>query len=487
MNRNLLSSSVLVFLLLPFVVLFTLMPGRFQIDWSEFFWALKNSSIQAFFSTLLTLLLGFWASLGLIKTQNERPAFHAVLVILCLVPQFMPVIVVLISLMNGLQPFPMGTVGVVLCHTFSYFGMAALLIQNQASEVLPRMVEVARVSGSSRWMFWQRIGLPILKKDFLLMGLYFFALFFTSFSIPLIVGGGRGTTLEVLIFEKMRLSTDWSPAVTLSVIQSVLMLLLSFFALGSRANYNSEKKLDGWLGSYSGSLFILLVMAGFFASYASGVLDGLSQFGNLEVYKEDLLPAMLNSLVIAFLTFMALYFFMMLFCWTMNVPRFLDVFLNGYVAPSTALTCFGILLYFPAEHEWSFFKIPMAFLLLSFPAVYRLGWGEKLNSLSMQVQVAQVMGARPLQIWLSVIWPQMRSISIYMAGLVATWACGDFAVSRILSTRDFTLSLILESLLTSYRMGLASLLSVLLIFLCCACFFIVMGIDYVNRRKLEDF
>lgn len=486
MTQRLLSFSVFFFFLSPFIFLMALTPGRFEVDTVETLWALKNSSLQAFYSTLITLLLGVITALGLFKVQNGRPALHVVLVILCLIPQFLPVVIVLITLMNGVQPFPMGLVGIVLCHAFSYFGMTALLIQNQANEVLPQFAEVARTLGSGRLLFWRKVGFPLLRKDLLLIALYLMAVFFTSFSIPLIVGGGRGTTLEVLIFEKMRLSSDWSPAVTLSLIQTLCMLLLSVLALKSRAPFSDKKRLDGWLGSVFGIAILMVIMASFFASYISGIIEGFSDISSLQLYRVDLFWAVINSLSIGFLTYCFIKLFMFIFSWQLKIPRYLETFLNGYVAPSTALTCFAILLCFPAEQGWSYVKIPLAFLLLSFPAAYRLGWGEKLNSLAQQVEVAQVLGASRRQIFSGIVWPQMKYTSHTMAGLVATWACGDFAVSRILSTSDFTLSLILESLLTSYRMGLASLLSLLLICVCMICFLIVMGFDYVNRRKFES-
>jgi thiamine transport system permease protein len=169
-----------------------------------------------------------------------------------------------------------------------------------------------------------------------------------------------------------------------------------------------------------------------------------------------------------------------------RVPHYLDTFLNGYIAPSTALTCFGLLVYFPADFYWSYIKIPLAFLLLSLPSLYRLGWGEKLKSLDPQIQIARSLGAGSFQILKKITWPQMKSHSRFMSGLVATWVCGDFAISRILSTRDFTLGLIVESLMTSYRLSLASLLSLLLILASGLCFFIVLGLDYVDNRKFKN-
>lgn len=480
--------SVLTLLLFisPFIVLISKFNLHQTIDWKELIWALKNSTLQSVLSALVCMLMGFIAVLGLFKTQNKNPIIHAVLVGMCLLPQFLPPIVVLVAVMNGLQPFPMGLAGIVIVHAFSYFGMTALLIENQAKNVLSQNIQAAQTMGVSRFNYWIRVGFPLLQKDLLLILTYLIAVFFTSFSIPLIVGGGRGTTLEVLIYEKVRFSTDWSSAVTLSIIQSIFIFVLSFIALKGRTQFAKQNISLGWLGSYVGVVMVIVIMVGFILSYGSGVISGVQQIGNLSLYGYEIMEAFLASMAVAFLTYCLFMFFLYLFCSMGFVTRSLDLFLSGYIAPSTALTCFAILILFPSSSIWNYIKIPVAFLLLGFPSLYRLGWGEKFKSLKNQVQIAQTMGARPIEILKSITWPQMKSHSRFMSGLMATWACGDFAVSRILSTRDFTLGLIVESLLTSYRMGMASLMSFLLIVTCGLFFSIILGMDYVDRRKFKN-
>jgi thiamine transport system permease protein len=484
--RVLLSVLTLILFISPLLVLISKFNLNQSIDWKELVWALKNSSLQALISALFCMVMGFIAVLGLFKTQDKNPIIHAVLVGMCLLPQFLPPIVILISIMNGLQPFPMGLAGIVIVHAFSYFGMTALLIENQAKNVLSQNIQVAQVLGVSRFRYWWKVGIPLLRKDLILILTYLIAVFFTSFSIPLIVGGGKGTTLEVLIYEKVRFSTDWSSAVTLSLVQTVFIFLLSFLALKGRAQFAKQNISLGWLGSHLGVFLVLIVMAGFIISYSSGVVSGLQQIGNLSLYGYEIIEAFLASMLVAFLTYCLFMCFLYLFCSMGFVNRSLDLFMSGYIAPSTALTCFAILILFPSSFLWSYVKIPIAFLLLGFPSLYRLGWGEKFKSLKNQVQIAQTMGARPIEILKSITWPQMKSHSRFMSGLMATWACGDFAVSRILSTTDFTLGLIVESLLTSYRMGMASLMSFLLIVACGLFFSIILGMDYVDRRKFKN-
>lgn len=484
--KKTLSVGIMVFLLSSLFVLLFFIDSMGTFNWAETWWAFKNSVLQSLFSTLFTLALGFVVALGLLRIPSKRFIISAFATILCLIPQFVPVVISLVGILNGLQPYPMGMIGIVIVHIFLNFGLAAVLIQNQMRAIWSETADVARTLGVSRFKYWFKVGLPQLKKDFLLMGVFFFSIFFTSFSVPLIVGGGRGTTLEVLIYEKMRLSSDWSGAAYLAWIQAFFILLLSILTWKSRAKTAQRQSELQWLGSYMGLAPLILIMTGFFAGYGSGLMEGFEQIANLEPFASELFWGTLGSLGIAFLTFIAIYHGFKLLAYLGSLPTYLDRFLNGYIAPSTALTCFGILIVMPAEDAWSYVKIPLAFLMLSLPSAYRLGWGEKLKNLESQILVSRTMGAGDKQIFKKVIWPQLKTDSRFISALVGTWACGDFAVGRILANNDFTIGLILETLLSSYRMSLASVVSLLLILLCLLFFFAIMGWDYVDRRITKD-
>ncbi len=484
--RKLISIGVLLFLLSSFFILLFYIDSDSSVNWSEAWWAFKNSALQSFFSSLLTLLFGFVVALGLIKIRQQNPWLFSLSVVFCLIPQFVPVVISLIGVMGTLNPFPMGIAGIVLVHVFLNFGLAAVLIHSQLQNIWGGTSDVARTLGANRFQYLRKVGFPLLKKDYLLMFIFFFSIFFSSFSVPLIVGGGRGTTLEVLIYEKMRLSSDWSGASYLAMLQAVFVLLLSAVTWRSQFESRIRETNLKWLGSYLGLILLYLTMFWFFMGYSSGLMEGLHQLDNLKPFVSDLIEGALSSLILAALTFILILHAFKLLAYLQHLPTFLDRFLKGYIAPSTALTCFGILILFPSGGIMTFFKIPLAFLMLALPSMYRLGWGEKLKRIRGQVMVARTFGASAGLIFRSVVWPQMKSDSRFLGALVATWACGDFAVSRILAQQDFTLGLILESLLSSYRISLASVISVLLVALCLIVFLTIMGWDYVDRRSSES-
>ncbi len=481
--RKLIPYGICFFLLSPCLVLLALTTNWGMPNFKELFWALSNSVVQSFFSALITLAIGFVVALGHLRIPANRFIVKSIFETLCLITQFIPVVVSLVGILNLIQPFPMGIPGVVVVHSFINFGLAAILLSQIMRNTWSETSDVSRTLGVGRFLYWRKIGIPQIKREIALLFLYLFSMFFTSFSIPLVVGGGRGTTLEILIYEKMRLSLDWSAAVILAWVQIIFIFGLSFLAIKHKREANKRDADLTWLGSSSGIFVLLFIMTGLFVGYSSGLADGWVQRQELLTFGNDFLFGFINSLVLGLITYIFVIGLMKAIALLGIMPEWLDKFLNGYLAPSTSLTCFAFLVVMPAEQYWSYIKIPLAFTLLTFPGIYRMGFGERVKELKGQLEHAAVLGAPLYLTFKNVTWPQLKQQARFLAALVSTWACGDFAVSRILSTKDFTLGLMVQTLLSTYRMSLASIVSVLLLLACLTCFLIIMGWDYVDRRK----
>lgn len=486
MEKKLIPFGICFFLISPCFILLFLSTNWGAPHWEELFWALNNSLLQAFFSALVTLALGFVVALGHIKIPPNRFIGRSIFEILCLITQFIPIVVSLVGILNLIQPFPMGTVGVIAMHAFLNFGLGAILLSQHMRSIWGETSDVARTLGVTRFNFWIKVGFPQIKRQVSLIFLYFFSMFFTSFSIPLVVGGGRGTTLEILIYEKMRLSSDWSSAILLAWVQIIFIFSLSFLALKTNKVALKKNSNVTWLGSNVGIALLLILMTGLFVGYSSGLAEGWLLRHELSTFSTDFIYGFGNSILIGMMTYVLVMGIFKGLAFVGVLPDWLDHFLNGYLAPSTSLTCFAFLVILPANQVWSYVKIPLAFTILTIPALYRMGFGERLKALQSQIEHADLLGANAYLTFKEVTWPQIKSQTRFLGALVATWACGDFAVSRILSTQDFTLGLIVQTLLSTYRMSLASLVSVLLLLSCFFCFFIIMGWDYVDRRKSRN-
>lgn len=481
--RNLIRSALLIYLLFPFLFLLSHFHVTSWPEWSELFWAFKNSALQAFFSAFFSLLLGIWVALGLIGfTEGFRRHLRMIFEVLCLLPNFLPPLFTLLSLLNFIDPFPMGLIGITIAHTMINFGLVAVMLASIIENKMGNLAELAYIEGASRGRFLRQAFWPILKQDLLLLFLFVFAVCFGSFAIPLIVGGGKGTTMEVLIYEKIRLSSNWSEAVVLAVIQSVFMFGVSFLAKRGKAA-SSERTVNlRVLRMFSGIGALALIMIFGFLGYAQGVVEGFRQISAFYELQSPLIWNFFGSLALGTLVGLLSYgsLLLMAYCW----PKiWFEKFLSGYVAPSTALCCFAFLIIGANESFWPFIKIPVAFNLLCLGSLYRMGWGGVLRSLEGQISIAKTLGAEASQIFKEILLPQVSKRAALFAGVAAVWASGDYSVSRILAHRDLSLAMMTETLMSSYRLGMATVLSLSLIVCGAVCFFIMLGVGRVFSRK----
>lgn len=475
--------SLVLFLAFPFLFLLTQFRITGGVDWGEVVWASKNSFIQAFFSSLFSLLFGFWVSLGLLSLrQGAGRPLRSVVEVLCLLPNFLPPIFILLSTLNVIDPFPMGIIGIVIIHTFMNFGLVAVLLAAVMASKIGGMAELAYVEGATRWQFFQKALFPVLKKDLLLLGLFIFVVCFGSFSVPLIVGGGKGTTIEVLIYEKIRLSSDWGNAVLLAFFQSTFIFLLSLVASRGKGTEGTREANLSLIKSPTGILVILLFSVLYLFGYIQGFVAGLSLLSTFYDVQSALVWSFLGTMGLGLSVGILCYAGLMLiaYCWPSG---WFEKFLNGYVAPSTSLACFSLLILGPNEGIYPFIKIPLAITLLSLNNLFRMGWDGELQALRTQRTVAYAMGASRTQIFREILFPQLSDRAGLLAGIASVWACGDFAVSRILAHRDLSIAMMTETLMSGYRLNQAIVLSGLIIISGFICFVLCVGGGRVLRRK----
>ncbi len=480
--RSLLRFSLVLFLVFPFIFLFLQFGSSFAPfeNWDELRWAFKNSLYQAFFSALLSLIFGFWVALGLVGLKPGRWRKSAEIV--CLIPNFLPPLFSLLAILCAMPFFPMGLAGIIFVHTAINFGLVAVLLAQILENKVGPVAELAYVEGASRWQLWFGVLIPMLRKDLLLLGLFVFVVCFGSFSVPLIVGGGRGTTVEVLIYEKIRLSAEWGEATVLALLQSLFIFVVSVLVSRRRVTVQAREVFLKMISMRSG-LVILLLCAGFYLyGYGLGVFSGLGMWERFAGMEKDIFSSFLGSLALGLSTGLLCYLGLMLiaYCWP---SLWFEKFLAGYVAPSTSLACFSLLILTPNEGWYPSIKIPVALTLLNLNGLFRMGWDSSLHALERQTLVAHAMGASKGQIFKEILFPQLSERAGILAGIAAIWACGDFAVSRILAHKELSIAMMTESLMSGYRLELASVLSLLIILAGVLCYLLCIGGSRVLRRK----
>jgi thiamine transport system permease protein len=328
-------------------------------------------------------------------------------------------------------------------------------------------------------VFW-----PLLRKDFLSIGLFVFSVCFASFSIPLVVGGGRGTTLEVLIYEKIRLSSDWGAALFLSLLQSAILWTMSLAVRPHRLTAETRKSNFKIIESSFGLLVFICVMCAYFIGYGQGLLESMTKFNFIVEVWDSFWRAFFGSWLLGVLAGGLTLLLLLSLLW-LNSEGWFDRFFAGYWAPSTSLTGFAFLLIAPNEGIYAYFKIAFAFVVLNLNSFYRMGWQKNIQELKKSREVATVLGAARKTIFFRIELPQVFKRACFFSGLMAVWMVGDFGLSRILAYKDFSLALMSETYLSSYRMAEATLLSFFVLIVGLLVLTIFWSLSYVYDRKFK--
>lgn len=477
----------LFFLFFPYGILLTKIQLVSAFDIGEFWWAFKNSIWQALFSAVGSFVLGIWLALGIFKVQrwnSMKPWMVRVFEALLLLPSFLPPLFILLVLLSLVQPFPTGLIGVILIHVFMNAGLVALLLKSLIESKMGPLVESSFIEGSSQFNFL-RSASGMVKRDCFGIFLFVFILCFTSFSVPLIAGGGKSTTLEILIYEKIRISGAWGEALSLSFLQMSFVMVLSLLPLQARTHLFGRSKKLPLLGSRTGVAILFLYCFGLLFYFFVQSYSGWSQVFRIQGLWNvavQVLPFSLGFGIAVGCTVGAL---LLLSAWAFPYEK-LHRLISGMVSPSTALLGFSLLFFVPNQSPWIEAKWILGFSYLIFSTLYRWGWDQALSGLYNQVQVAETLGASRNQIFMEILLPQLLKPATMAASVAGLWALGDFALGKILVARDASLSLLIETLMSSYRLQAALALMSLLFLLGILCALFFWGIFYVARRTLEQ-
>ncbi|MBL7669374.1 MAG: iron ABC transporter permease [Bdellovibrionaceae bacterium] len=478
---------VLFLLLLPFFGLLMEMDLDIHLDWDELGWALKNTLLQALGSTGVTLFVGLLGSFGLLWLDSK--GFSKTLKWvegLLLLPSLLPSLYVILASMQMVDPFPMGRIGIIFVHTMMNFGMIAVILSQILRRQIVNLSETALILGVGFWKFLSRVVIPLLSRDLFRLGFFIFALCFTSFAVPLTVGGGRGTTIEVLIYEKLRYDLNWNQAITLSLLQIFFLLGLSLMGTRSEGGFSPQRRSVKILPQLWCLVVVLFLTLWLYGSFFLGVVEGLVHLRSLFEIKEALLLAMLNTYLIALIggAVLCMSYLFLAFLWP---DRWIERIMGGFVSPSTVMIGFGLILVsqrLGILNEW--IRLGLGFWILFFPTLFRWGGLSELKMLEAQIQNAQILGAGPWKIFSEVTLPQVLARATWLGGVGSFWIAGEFALSRLLMNQDRTLGLIAQSFLSSYRLSLGTLLCALMILCGLVAFLTLRGIDYVYSRKFDN-
>lgn len=232
----------LAFLYLPILVLlvFSFNASRLAATWQGFSWhwygqliensalhaATGNSLLVAVVSTVLAMVLGIPAAMGLERLARRSQHFLGGMLLLPLViPEvMMGVSLLLVFVMAGM---PLGLTTVILGHTVFNLPVVIVIVRAKLRKLDPCLQEAAADLGASPWQIFRLVTFPLLRPAILGAVLMAFTVSLDDFIVTFFVAGPGATTLPLKVYSMIK--SGVSPEIN---ALSALMVLLSMSLVG---------------------------------------------------------------------------------------------------------------------------------------------------------------------------------------------------------------------------------------------------------------
>ena len=240
---RLLCGLVLLFLVLPILVIvplsfnsgtFLIYPMQgFSMRWYEDFFgsagwmrALKNSMIIAPAATVLAMVLGTLAAIGLTRSDFRG---KALVMSLLISPMVVPVVIVGVASYLFFAPlgFANGYLSLIVVHAVLGVPFVIITVSATLQGFNYNLVRAAASLGASPITAFRRVTLPLIAPGVISGALFAFATSFDEVVVTLFLAGPEQVTLPRQMFSGIRenLSPTIAAAATLLIGFSILLLL----------------------------------------------------------------------------------------------------------------------------------------------------------------------------------------------------------------------------------------------------------------------
>lgn len=443
--------------------------------------ALIHSLVLAIVSSIVTVTIGFFGGIG-IAGSRHRHIFEAI----AIAPSMLPTLFVLVALLGVVSPFPFGWIGSVLGVVAITVGIISVGLSYAILEKTKGLSEAALVMGVSQTKFIFKVVLPLLRKDMIGAAALVFACAFSSFAIPFVLGAGQVRTLEFAIYQSAFQDQNYLPALTMSLLQYGLLILFATKGSLFKEDFNFQsirlEMLENSFFKWLAVLPMILLIMGAMTSLTMSFSELTSLLLDSHLLVQALVGTIVLSLAVGVLTVCMFKLSAIVYS-----NKWLEALTLGFQSPSTVMLSIGLwgLVLLPVSQMsvWlSGFLTAIALLISYYCVLYRLSWSGRLQQLSLQIEVAEVLGANKSAIVNNIVWPQMKPYAYRLGGFTAFWSAGDFTFSTLLSGQDWNLSLVAESYLSFYRVHLAMALVIFITFIGAIFYFIFRRLGSVHYQ-----
>ncbi|MDF2502719.1 MULTISPECIES: ABC transporter permease subunit [Clostridium] len=187
--------------------------------------AIKNSLTIAFFSTILSAIIGTIGAIGLHKYKFKG---KGVVNLLLYIPIVIPEIIMGISLLVYFSMLQMtfGIFTLVLAHTTFCMPFVLINVRARLSGFDSSIEEAAMDLGASDFTVFRTVTLPIIFPAVISGAMLAFALSLDDVIINFFVGGPESTTLPIKIFSMLRFGLSGEINAICTVMLGITFLVL---------------------------------------------------------------------------------------------------------------------------------------------------------------------------------------------------------------------------------------------------------------------
>ncbi|WP_038000520.1 ABC transporter permease subunit [Sulfurovum sp. AR] len=502
LKHSLLPGGLVSLLLLgfAFVLFFTLFLSQddasvAQLD-SRVFSLLKFTLYQAFLSTLLSLLVGLALAWSLSHQSNFKG--RSLLVALFSSSLVLPTLIVVFGLISVLgrngwvnqlslylfdhsfSSYLYGLTGILVAHVYLNASFASRSLLHVFESIPKEKYKLAKSLNFTAFQRFIYVEWPALRTTLLSIASTIFLLCFTSFAIVLVLGGSPAyNTLEVAIYEAVKLEFDIAMALKLALIQIVMTTFLVLFSSNFRTsvgNVRTSALYIPWAESkYIKRLqvaIISLFSLFFILPLGAIIVDGSGAEFTRIVTEPLFIKSFFTSMGLATVSSVVTVLFALFLSDTKRnftlkyrledstLSKILNTIVsfsgNLYLAVPSLIMGLGFFLlsqtYEAPIAVWSTIALLTANVLMSLPFALAIlapvmqKTGQRYDKLVFSLNLSS------LQRWVYCEYPYLKSSIGYVFALSFCFSLGDLGIIALFGSDDFlTLPWYLYQLMGSYR------------------------------------
>ncbi|NOX14443.1 MAG: ABC transporter permease subunit [Epsilonproteobacteria bacterium] len=457
---------------------------------------LKFTIFQATLSTILSIIIGIILAWSL--AHQSRFFARSLLIALFSSSLVLPTIIVVFGLItilgrNGwlnhlslylfnhtFEGFLYGLSGILIAHVYLNASYAARALLHSFEAIPKQRYKLAKSLGFSVFKRFILIEWPAIKQSVLSIASVVFLLTFTSFAIVLILGGNPSyNTLEVAIYEAVKLDFDISLALELAFLQLGISVILVFFSSNLKTNI-SNVKMQSLFIPWAEPLFvrflqitIIFVSCVFFIlPLIAIVFDGINA-DFIRILKSTIfIKSFSTSVIIASISSIITVVFTLFlsnarrnFALKSRISQskvgkiieFMISFSGSlYLAIPSLVLGLGFFLLsqkFIAPHLfWASFALLSANVLMSLPFSISVIYPSMLKTATRYDKLCFSLNISGFKRWIYCEWPFLKESIGYAIALSFCLSLGDLGIISLFGNQDFsTLPWYLYGLMGSYQ------------------------------------